>query len=83
MTFQASNLKGSQFLDLLDGDDNIIKLSYIKEEAWLKFFSYSNSLCTRASRAITNHAPMGEYRLIFFPREELKCSCGLYPIESR
>jgi len=30
ITFQASDLKESQFLDLLDGDDNIIKPSYIK-----------------------------------------------------
>jgi len=28
--FQASDLKGRQFLKLLDGDDNIIELSYIK-----------------------------------------------------
>jgi len=33
MTFQASDLKGKQFLDLLDGDDNIIEPSYIKEES--------------------------------------------------
>jgi len=30
MTFQASNLKGNQFLDLLNDDNNIIELSYIK-----------------------------------------------------
>jgi len=36
-----------------------------------------------ATRAITNHAPIGEYRLRFFPREEFKCLCGQYPIESR
>jgi len=81
--FQASDLKESQFLDLLDSDDNIIKLSYIKEGAWLKFFSHSNSLYIRVSRAITNYASMGEYRLRFFPREEFKCSCGLYPIKLR
>jgi len=28
--FQASNLKGKQFLDLLDDNNNIIKLSYVK-----------------------------------------------------
>ena len=28
--FQASNLKGNQFLDLLDDNNNIIKLSYVK-----------------------------------------------------
>ena len=30
MTFQASDLKWNQFLDLLDNDNNIIELSYAK-----------------------------------------------------
>ena len=30
MTFQASDLKGNQFLDLLDDNNNIIELSYAK-----------------------------------------------------
>ena len=83
MTFQASDFKGKQFLDLLDGDDNIIEPLYIKGGAWLKYFGHLNSLCARASRAITNHAPIGEYRLRFFPREEFRCPCGMYPIKSR
>ena len=28
--FQALDLKGKQFLDLLDDNNNIIKLSYVK-----------------------------------------------------
>jgi len=83
MTFQASNLKGNQFLDLLDDDNNIIELSYVKGGLWLKTFGHSNSLCARATRAITNHTPIGEYRLAFFPGKEFKCLCGIYPIESR
>ena len=31
MTFQASNLKENQFLDLLDNNNNIIELTYVKE----------------------------------------------------
>ena len=57
MTFQALDLKGKYFLDFLDSNNNIIELSYIKGRSWLKFFDHSNSLCTRASRAITNHVP--------------------------
>ena len=38
MTFQASDLKGNQFLDLLDDDNNIIKLSYAQGELWLKSY---------------------------------------------
>jgi len=30
MTFQASDLKENQFLDLLEDDNNIIKLFYVK-----------------------------------------------------
>jgi len=45
MIFQASDSKGKQFLNLLDSNDNIIELSYIKEESWLKFISHSNLLC--------------------------------------
>ena len=74
--FQASNFKGNQFLDLLDDDNNTIELSYVKGGPWLKIFGYLNSLCTHATRAITNHAPIGKYQLRFFPREEFKYPCG-------
>ena len=83
ITFQASNLKGNQFLDLLDNNNNIIELSYAKGGSWLKAIGHLNSLCVWATRAITNHAPAGEYRLRFFPREKFKCPYGQYPIESR
>ena len=61
MTFQALDRKGRQFLNLVDDNFNTIELSYIKEGLWLQSFGYSNSLCVRAIRAITNHAPIGEY----------------------
>jgi len=83
MIFQASDLKGRQFLDLLDVDFNVIEPSYAKRGPWLKLFKHLNSLCTCATRAITNHTPIGEYKLRFFPRDEFKYPCGLYPIESR
>jgi len=83
MTFQASGSKGNQFLDLLDDNDNIIELSYVKRGPWLKLFGHSNSLCAHATRAITNYAPTGKYRLRFFSREDFKCPCGLYPIKLR
>jgi len=55
MTFQASDSKSKHFLDFVDGDENTLELSYIKGSLWLKYFGYSNTLCARASRAITNH----------------------------
>ena len=82
MTFQASDGKGWHFLNLLNDNLNDIKPFYAKGGPWLQLFGHSNGLCAYASRAITNHAPIGEYRLRFFPREEFKCPCGLYPIES-
>jgi len=83
MMFQASNLKENQFLDLVDDDNNIIKPTYIKGGLWLKIFGYSNSLCTHTTRAITNHAPIGKFRLRLFPRKEFKCPYNQYPIETR
>jgi len=63
MTFQASDGKGNHFLDLLDNDLNVIEPSYVRGGPWLQAFGHSNLLCARATRAITNHAPIGEYRL--------------------
>ena len=83
MTFQASDGKGKQFLDLLDDNFNIIELAYTKGGPWLQVFGHSNSLCTCATRAITNHAPIGEYQLRFFPNEDFKYLYDNYPIESR
>ena len=83
MIFQASDTKEKHFLNLLNSNNNIIKLSYIKGSSWLKYLGHSNSLYARALRAITNHAPIGEYRLRFFLREDFSCSCSLYPIKTR
>ena len=83
MMFQASDLKGNHFLDLLDIDNKIIKLTYAKGGSWLKLIGHLNLLCAHATRAITNHTPIGEYRLRFFLREEFRCPCGHYLIESR
>jgi len=81
--FQVSDSKGRNFLDLLDDDLNSIELSSIKEGPWLQYFSHSNLLCACSIRAITNHTPIGEYQLKFFPNEEFVCSCSFYLIESR
>ena len=35
MMFQASDLKGRSFLDLVDSVDNILELSYYKDSSWL------------------------------------------------
>ena len=83
MTFQALDGKGNHFLDLLDDDLNVIEPSYARGGPWLQAFGYLNLLCARTTRAITNHAPIGEYRLQFFPNMDFTCPCNNYPIESR
>jgi len=83
MMFQVSDLKGRNFLDLVNSNNNILELSYCKGSTWLQHFGHSNTLCARAMRAITNHALIGEFQLCFFSREDFSCPCGLYPIETR
>ena len=83
MTFQASEGKGNHFLDLLDDDLNTIEPSYAKGGPWLQLFGHSNSLCACTTRAITNHGPIREYRLWFFPSMDFLCPCNNYPIQSR
>ena len=83
MTFQASNMKSKQFLNLVDSDNNLLEPSYIKGSPWLQNFEHSNSLCTRASRVITNHVPTGKYRLGFFLSKEFRYPCSQYPIKSK
>ena len=39
MTFQASDLKRKQFLNLLDNDNNIIKPFYTKGKSWLMLWN--------------------------------------------
>ena len=63
MTFQASDGKSNNFLNLLDDDLNEIEPSCARGSPWFQAFGHFNSLCARATRAITNHALIGEYRL--------------------
>jgi len=78
-SFKMLNLKRRNFLNSC----SVIKLFYMKGGLWIEQFRFSNSLCAQATWAIANHAPIGEYWLRFFLREEFSCLCGFYPIESR
>jgi len=55
------DLKEKNFLELLDNKSNPIELLAIKGYLWLQYFGHSNSLCTRATRAIVNYTLIGEY----------------------
>ena len=47
MNFQALDLKGKNFLKLLNNDLNLLEPSTIKSRPWLQYFGHSNSLCTK------------------------------------
>ena len=78
MMFQVSDLKESNFLDLVNSNDNILEPIYSKCNTWLQHMLYA-----RAIRVIMNHAPIGEYWLQVFPSKEFSCPYNLYPIELR
>jgi len=80
MTFQALDEKEHE---LCNDDNKPLEPTYSKGGSWLKYFGHSTSLYMRATRAIINHTPIGEYQLRFFPQEEFKCLCGTYSIETR
>jgi len=82
-TFRTSDLKGKNFLNLLNNNHTIVEPFYMKGGLWIKKFSFSNLLCTQATWAITNHTSIGEYQLRFFLREEASCLCRFYLIKSR
>jgi len=44
---------------------------------------HSVTLCTRATRPILEHAPMGEFRAIFFPNEPTAYPCDEAALEIR
>jgi len=83
MSFQVLNKKSHQFLEFLDDNNNLLEPTYSKGSLWLKYFGHSNSLYTRAIRAIVNHTAIEEYQLRFFPQKEFKCLYDNYPIETR
>ena len=76
--YSTSSYKGRSNMDLASGVDPSIpgKPTYLSGGPWLPHVSGSNSLCARAVRAVTGHAPIGLYRVRFFPNESVGCSCG-------
>ena len=69
MYFQASEYKRRNFLNLKDDNNQPIYPTYSKDNAWLKHFNLFNLICAYITRLITNHVPIGEYRLRFFSKK--------------
>jgi len=78
--FQSLNFKEQQFLELYNDDNNPIEPSYTKGGLWLMHFSHSNLLFGKATRMITNHTSIGEYRLRFFSQKDFSYLCSNYSI---
>ena len=83
MYFQVLEYKERNFLNLNNNDNILIYLIYAQGRAWLKHFGSSNSLCVYIIRLVTNHAPIGKYRLRFFLKKPIICLCGNYSIKTR
>ena len=83
ITFQVSEYKRKNFLNLIDDDNLIIRPTYMKSSLQLKTFGHSNKLCAHVIRAIINHVFIGKYCLRFFSRKPFVCSYKEYSIELR
>ena len=74
--FNRPAVQGRHFLTLRGKNRKPLQPSYSKGGSWLPHIGQSVTLCARATRAILNHAPIGEYRQCFFPAECTQCPCG-------
>jgi len=81
MFFKNSPYKRNNFLNTYDNNDHIIFPTYTKGGGWLNTISISNSLCTSATRLITNYASIDKYRIRFFPDKTNSCVCNNNQLE--
>ena len=81
--FNCLTVQGHYFLTLRGKNCKPLQPSYSKGGSWLTHFGQLVTLCARATRAILNHAPIGEYRQRFFPAECTQCPCGHCQVETR
>jgi len=73
MYFKNALYRGNNFLDTYNDNDHLITPKYAKGGSWLSIIGMSNSICTQATRLITNHAPISEYRARFFSSKGISC----------
>ena len=64
-TFSHPTVQGYHFLTLRGKNCKPLQPRYSKGGSWLSHISQSVTLCARVTRAILNHAPIGEYRQCF------------------
>jgi len=81
--FKDSKKKGQLFLEFEDNNECVIKPTYTKGGLWLLHIGISNSVCTRFTCMILEHAPIGEYQQRFFPNTAIHCPCGKVDVKIR
>ena len=81
--FNCLTVQGRHFLTLKGKNCKPLQPSYSKGGSWLTHIGQPVTLYARATRAILNHAPIGEYRQRFFPAECTQCPCGHCQVETR
>ena len=82
IAFNCPTVQECHFLTLRDKNHKPLQPSYSKGGSWLTHIGQSVILCARATRAILNHAPIGEYRQHFFPAECTQCPYGHCQVET-
>ncbi|EKM74081.1 hypothetical protein AGABI1DRAFT_95884 [Agaricus bisporus var. burnettii JB137-S8] len=81
--------KGNSWYDITDKEGNEILPSHLQGGPWFQTYqgvkaADNSPLFARLMRVMCNHAPIGEYRVRFFPDEPYKaCQCDLKSPETR
>ena len=70
---------GHNFLRLREPNGKQIRPMYSNGGAYLRWVNHENTLCARYTRAILNHAPLGDYMHRFnipgYDTHECECGC--------
>ncbi|EKM73796.1 hypothetical protein AGABI1DRAFT_134073 [Agaricus bisporus var. burnettii JB137-S8] len=81
--------KGNSWYDITDKEGNEVLPSHLQGGPWFQTYqgvkaADNSPLFARLMRVMCNHAPIGEYRVRFFPNEPYKaCQCDLKSPETR
>ncbi|XP_006455393.1 hypothetical protein AGABI2DRAFT_121315 [Agaricus bisporus var. bisporus H97] len=84
-----SCFKGNSWYDITDKEGNEVLPSHLQGGPWFQNYqgvkaANNSPLFARLMRVMCNHAPIGEYRVRFFPNEPYKaCQCDLKSPETR
>ncbi|EKM73852.1 hypothetical protein AGABI1DRAFT_133977 [Agaricus bisporus var. burnettii JB137-S8] len=81
--------KGNSWYEITDKEGNEVLPSHLQGGPWFQTYqgvkaADNSPLFARLMRVMCNHAPIGEYRVRFFPNEPYKsCQCDLKSPETR